>query len=156
MSLNPRNYRKGVAEVVYRMKDGKIEYLLLYSPRHGRGWKLLKGSHRNMAERDVLETELDEETKLEAKKVQKVPARIKYEFPNWRQRGYSTIGQDMQVYAVEVEPIAQVQLDFRENFDYYWTRFGEAKKLLRFENHKKALEKADEFIRKQLEKERKL
>jgi len=150
------HFREGIAGVVYRLKDSKIEYLLLYGLRHGRGWKLLKGSHRNMPEIEVLNKELEDEVKLKAKKVQKIPFRITYEFPKWRQRGYQVMGQDLQVYAVEVDPTAQVQPDFRENFDYHWAGLNEAKKILKLESHKNALEKADELIRKQLDTERKV
>ena len=148
------HFRKGIAGVVYRMKDEKLEYLLLYGIHHGKGWKLLKGTERNMPEEDVLNKELDDEVKLKAKSVQKIPTRIKYEFPRWRQKGYSVRGQDLQVYAVEVDSTAQVMPDFRENFDYHWTGFKEARRLLKFEDHKKALEKADENIRKRLEMQR--
>ena len=152
MSTHIPSYRKGIAAVIFRKKGDDLEYLVLY----GKEWKLLKGTERNMSERSVLDKEMKDEVNLKAKKVQIITYRIKYEFPRWREKGYFRKGQDLQVYAVEVDPEAQVQLDYEENFDFHWAKLEEAKGLLKFEDHKEALEKADKYIRKQLELERKL
>jgi len=156
MSSHSRHYRKGVILAVYRRKDEKLEYLSLYSPRHGKGWKLLKGTQRNMPLISVADKELFDEAGLKAKRIQAIDDRAKYEFRDWEKRGYNVIGQDLQAFVVETNPDAQVQIDYRENVDFHWGGLDETKKLLRYEDHRRVLEKADRFIRKQIELEKNL
>jgi 8-oxo-dGTP pyrophosphatase MutT (NUDIX family) len=146
MSFSHSYYRDGVAAVVYRQDGPKIEYLLLHRMHPWKGWGLLKGKGKQ--EISTVEKELLGETNLKAIRIQKIPnLKIKYRFPKRPGREeHNCIGQNMQVYIVKVDPKAQVQVDFVENDDYGWVEVQKAKNLLKFENHKNALEIADRFI----------
>ena len=155
MSLSHPNKNKGVALVIYReniSSQNPLEYLLLHRFNPWIGWGLLKGGCESNSERFTVEKEIREEAKLlegrdyrknDVHRVQ--DSRIIYTTHRLKKRNY-------QVYAVKVSPQARVQVDFKENDDYLWAEFEKAKRMLRHEATKIALENGNEFVKSLEEK----
>jgi len=74
-------HRKGVLGIVYRKKESNIEYLLLHRIKDWKGWEPVKGGRERRLEKDALEDELFEETRLKSQNVRRVPYRVIYRFP---------------------------------------------------------------------------
>lgn len=150
-----RYYRKGIISDILRQIDSEIDHLVLHRRYPYRGWSLLKGSLDRKPEIEALKKELREEANIKDKdilNIQKIPnLKVKYKFPRStrlkRRKDYTCIGQDLQAYVVEVDPKTIVQLDFIEHNDYMWVRLPQAKKMLRFNDHKKVVEAGDKIYK---------
>ncbi len=155
MSLNHPNKNKGVALVIYRENIGSqnpLEYLLLHRFHPWVGWGLLKGGCENNSERFTVEKEIREEAKLlegrdyrknDVHRVQ--DCRVRYTTPKHRKNNF-------QVYAVKVSPHAIVKVDNKESDKYCWAEFEKARRMLRHEATKIALDQGNEFVKSLEEK----
>lgn len=150
------SYRPGIIAVIYIEKYPKREYLSLHRIDAFKGWSLLKGSmEEGESVEDTAERETKEETNIEDFRIQIIPGlKVKYEFPSSWRRHYRRIGQEEQAVAIEFKPKARntLQVDFKEHDDYNWAEFQETRSILKFDEHKKALEVADKFITKNMKK----
>jgi hypothetical protein len=153
------SYRNGVAGIIWEKKysprdPNPIRYVIFHRIDPWVGWSVLKGKKGGKTEIEALRDEMRQEAQirrrdvLEEERMQGL--RIKYEFPMAREKEYICIGQDLQVWSVQVRPDTAIRVDNIEHDNYYWTNAEKAKRMLTFEEHKTALEKTDERIRAKL------
>jgi len=133
-------YRKSIFAVVYRIRNNKIEYLLLKRKLHWRGWEFPKGGLK-LLEPEFLGVlrEVKEETGLKIIKIKKFNVFGKYDYEKKLEDRKNFVGQEFSLYSVKVEG-DKVKLDKLEHEDYKWISFNDALKILTWENQKKCLE----------------
>jgi len=150
------SYRNGVAGLIWEKKyfpqeADPIRHVIFHRINPWVGWSVLKGKKGGKTEEKALRDELRQEAQIRSGDVLGLERmqgiRIKYEFPMAREKGYTCIGQDHQVWSVQVRPDTAIRVDGIEHDNYYWTNAEKAKRMLTFEEHKTALEKTDEHIR---------
>jgi len=131
-------YRKGVLGVVIN-KDNK--FLVLYRMLYWRGWEMPKGGIEDEAEEDALKREIKEETGLTARIVCKVGYEIVYDYPAGFIKKMKTNykGAKQSVYLAAAD--GRVKLS-AEHSKYKWASYKEARRLLKHQNQKKALDAA--------------
>jgi len=152
-------FRSGVAGIIWERKYfpqeiDPIRYVVFHRINPWLGWSILKGKKGGKTEKRALIDELRQEARIKYRDILGLERmdglRIKYEFPDAREKAYKCIGQNHQVFSVQVRPDTPIRVDHIEHDSYYWTWAEKAKRMLRFEEHKTALEKTDEYIRKKL------
>ena len=153
------SYRNGVAGIIWDRRylpqeSDSIRYVIFHRINPWLGWSVLKGKKGGKTEKKALIDELRQEAQIRNKDILEMERmndlRIKYEFPLAREKGYTCVGQDHQVWSVQIRPNTSIRVDKIEHDNYYWTSAETAKRMLKFKEHKIALEKTDEHIRKKL------
>jgi 8-oxo-dGTP pyrophosphatase MutT (NUDIX family) len=152
MSFQRQHFRKGVICVVHKKTKDDIKYLLMHRMDGHMGWETVKGGLGRNLPYETIYSELSEEAGIrrsDIRRVQKIPHLDRYTFSkNPSTKRYGRIGQQHQVYAIEVDLDVEVKLDFEEHDDFAWVSLEEAKKLITFEYFIRALKSAEEFIKK--------
>lgn len=130
-------YRKGVLGIVINKKR---EFLILYRKLHWRGWEFPKGGlSKGETEEQALKRELKEETGLDVNIVTRLPHKVVYYYPPEfiGKTGTKYSGAKQVVYLVLAD--GKVKLS-EEHAKYRWVSYKDARKLLRHETQKKALD----------------
>lgn len=156
--MTSETYRNGIAGVIWERKYSQeidpIRYAVFHRIYPWVGWSILKGKTGGKTEKRALIDELRQEARIRREDILEIERmkglRIKYEFPGAREKGYICVGQDHQVWSVQVRPDTAIRVDGKEHDDYYWTNIEKAKRMLRFEEYKIAVEKVDEHVRNKL------
>lgn len=139
-------YRKGIFFVVYR-KGKKIIYLLLRRNLHWEGWEFPKaGLNKGEGDSEAVKRELEEETGLEARKIEKFNKTGKFDYNREFKDRPKVKGQTWKLYGVEVKD-GKVKLDKNEHSDYKWLEFDKALKLLTWPNQKQCLKLVNNKIK---------
>lgn len=125
--------------VVIFHKNAHIEYLILHYP--GGHWDFPKGHvEKGEKEEETALREAKEETGLEASIVPGFRETISYFF-----RHGELISKDVIYFLAEAKS-RQVKLSF-EHKGFKWLPFDEARNQITFENSKKVLKKANNFLK---------
>ena len=136
-------YRKGVLGIVIN-KDKK--FLILYRTLHWRGWEFPKGGiEKGESEEDALKREIKEETGLDAKIICKLPYEVVYDYPKdfIKKTNTKYRGARQSVYLAVADGIVKLS---KEHKRYKLVSYKEARKLLKHENQKNALDVAYQHI----------
>jgi 8-oxo-dGTP pyrophosphatase MutT (NUDIX family) len=131
---------KSCGAVVFR-KDGEVKYLLL---KYGAGhWGFVKGHiELNESEKDTVKRELEEETKItNAEFVENFRQTISYFF----KRDGKAIYKQVTYFLVQSQD-RKIELSY-EHEGYEWLSYQKAVRKLTFENSRKVLKKAHNFLK---------
>jgi len=139
----PREISAGA--VIFK-RDKETKYLLLrYEAGH---WDFPRGAiERGEEERDTVVREIKEETEISD--LNFIPGFREKVSWFYRKEG-ETIYKEAIFYLAETRR-KEVRISF-EHVDFKWLPYGEALAQLTFKNSKKVLQKANEFLAKQLAK----
>ncbi len=135
-------YRKGVVGIVINKSN---KFLILYRVLRWRGWEFPKGGiDKGETGSEALKREIKEETGLAPKIICKLPLEITYDYPKDFTKKTKTKykGARQSVYLVLAE--GRVKLS-KEHAKYRWVSYKAARKLLKHESQKKALDVAYQY-----------
>jgi len=145
---------KSAGAVIFRKAvGGRIEYLLLQRPE--KTWCFPKGMiEKGEKLEEAARRETQEETGLKTlifingfKETVKYFFKVKYDYQ--LERGLK-LGEGVLKFVThflaEADKNEEVRISF-EHLDFAWLEFDEALKILRINNDKQILKKADEFLR---------
>ena len=130
------------AVIFKRQKDGSVKYLILH---YGAGhWDFPKGAQeKNEKEEMTASREIKEETGIEdIELVDGFNETIKYFY----KKGEETVYKEVIFFLVQ-SATDEVKLS-SEHIGYAWLSYEHAEKKLTFNNAKKLLEKANQFLHK--------
>jgi bis(5'-nucleosidyl)-tetraphosphatase len=134
---------KSAGAIVFRREEGKIKYLILM--RNPKYWDLPKGNiERGEKEEETVRREVKEETGLNDIKI--LPGFKEKEHYFYRLEG-ELVSKDV-VFLLAESHIIEVKIS-KEHEGYEWLEFDEAIKKVK---SKSTLEKADNFLNKNLSK----
>ncbi|NMB66631.1 NUDIX domain-containing protein [Candidatus Woesearchaeota archaeon] len=134
-----KKYRRGIFAVVYRIKNNKIEYLILKRKLHWKGFEFPKGGLKFLEPKILgVKREVKEETGLKILKIKKYNVLGFYDYNKKLKDRKNMIGQEFSLYSVMVED-GEVKLDNLEHESYEWCDFKKALKKLTWENQKQCL-----------------
>ena len=134
-------FRKGVLGILINKKK---EFLILYRKLHWRGWEFPKGGiDKNETEEKALKREIKEETGLDAFIISKLAYKLTYDYPEEFIKKTKYRGAKQSVYLVLAD--GKVKLS-KEHNRYRWASYKEARKLLKHESQKKALDIAYQCV----------
>lgn len=128
--------------VLYRVRDGKKEFLLIKKPDlkdvDELVWRLVKGgANEGESLEDCMKREIREEVGLEKVRIGKVLSEYEYEFNNALRK--------VTVFEVEALNGELIMLSEEEHIkDFKWASEEEALSLLKWDREKSALKKAAE------------
>ena len=139
-------YRKAVFVVVYKLKEDKIEYLILKRKKHWVGWEFPKGGVEFFETRNhAVKREVTEETGLRILKKKKFGIYGRYDYDKEYPDRKGLIGQDFLLYSAEVEE-GKISIDAKEHSDFEWMNFNQAEKKLTWNNQKKCLKIVNDYL----------
>jgi len=152
----PSSVRKGVAAIVFRRRNGALEFLVMHRMLRWRGWEPLKGGiNPEENEKVALIREINEELDIESEYLRvlgiipgakirlKVPLRFR------KQMGGFTSALYKPFYLVEVSQEAKPDLrkdDVREHDSIRFVPYEKALKMLTYPNTRAALRKAMKML----------
>jgi 8-oxo-dGTP pyrophosphatase MutT (NUDIX family) len=129
---------KQIQGIVFKKDQEGIKFLLLKRTKsRGDFWQFVTGGIEDFDKslKDSLIRELEEETKLKEKEIIRIVGGIGvFKFEHKKQM------IEEQVFGVEINSKAKISIDKKEHEKSTWATYEEAKKLLKFESNKKALE----------------
>jgi 8-oxo-dGTP pyrophosphatase MutT (NUDIX family) len=132
---------KSAGAIIFRREDGKVKYLLLQ--RNPKYWDLPKGNiEKGEKEEETVKREVKEETGL--KEIKIVPGFKEKEHYFYRLKG-ELVSKDVIFFLAESNT-DEVNIS-KEHEGYEWLEFDGAIKKVK---SKKTLEKADNFLNKNL------
>lgn len=147
-------YRKAVFIVTYRIKNEKLEYLLLKRKLHWKGWEFPKGGRKKLEpKKKAVKRELFEETGLKPLKgkIKKFNFKGKYDYHKPLKDRPGIKGQTFHLFSTQVKSDEnKIILDPKEHSDFCWVSYTKAKKLLTWKNQKKALEIVNDWLKEKL------
>jgi 8-oxo-dGTP pyrophosphatase MutT (NUDIX family) len=132
---------KSVGAILFRRSKG-IEFLLLH---YGAGhWDFPKGGvEEGETEQDTMRREVFEETGI---KDISVLVGFREQINYFYKRAEGLVSKEVIFFLAETRSKI-VKISF-EHDDFKWLPYGEAYKILTFDNSKKLLKKSDEFLKK--------
>lgn len=147
-------YRPAVFVIVYSLKGGIPEYLLLKRKLHWRGWEFLKGGRKIFeTDKKTIKRELLEETGLEvirsAIKSHKYKGKFLYPTKDKKKYKLKHLGQEYSLYSAKVNK-KRVFLNKnpdQEHSGSRWVSFEKAIKILTWPNQRKCLRIVDNFLK---------
>jgi 8-oxo-dGTP pyrophosphatase MutT (NUDIX family) len=139
-------YRKIVFIVAYSLFDGKLWYVLLDRYRHWKGWEFPKGGvDQGEKMEDAVKRETIEETGLEPRKIKRFKETGKYKYAKEYPDRPGFIGSEYTLFSAEVEK-GKINFDKREHVRGKWVSYSAAKKILRWSNQKKDLDRVNKYL----------
>ena len=139
-----KKYRKGVFIVLYTKPP--ISYLLLHRKLHWKGWEFPKGG--SLAKERVENTvvrELREEVGLRALDCKRFPVRGRFSYDKKTQRERKAVGFAWVLFACLIKR-GKVRISKREHDGYRWCSYGQARKLLSWQNQKRCLKLVNDYL----------
>jgi len=143
-----KKYRKGIFVVVYRIINGKINYLVLHRKLHWRGWEFPKGGlEKNEKARDCVKREVMEECGLKPIKIidLKINGKFRYKKEFSDRKGF--VGQSWRLFCALVEG-NKIKIDKLEHDGYKWVDFNKAIKMLKWKNQKYCLRISEKYLKR--------
>jgi 8-oxo-dGTP pyrophosphatase MutT (NUDIX family) len=145
-----KKYRKSIFAVVYRIKNNKLEYLILKRKLHWNGFEFPKGGLKFLEPKILgVKREVKEETGLKILKIKKYNVFGFYDYDKYLEDRKNIIGQEFSLYSVMVKD-GKVKLDKLEHESYEWCDFNKALKKLTWENQKQCLTIVNRELTKEL------
>ena len=139
IKINKKNYRKGVFIIVYKIKNKKINYLILKRKLHWNGFEFPKGGiEKGETILDAVKRETHEETGLKIEKIINHGIKGKYEYDKKIPGRENISGQTYSLYSAKVNN-GKVSIDKHEDTKYYWLNYKESLKILSKKNQKDCL-----------------
>lgn len=132
--------------VVYRLKENKIQYLLLKSGNQGHFWGFPKGHVE--AREDLITTahrEIFEETQLDLAIDESFQVKTEYDLPNGNHK-------EMTLFTAEVKGNQLIELQTVEIDGSQWLNYRTARERLTYDNLKGLLDQVNEHLENQNEK----
>jgi 8-oxo-dGTP pyrophosphatase MutT (NUDIX family) len=147
--VSPMRLPVQVQGILLRRIDRGIEYLLLKTtPEREDFWQPVTGGlEEGETIVEALKREVLEETGI--KNLVRIIENVDYfEYSNTHfVKGFVFIKE--YVFGVEVDPDERVTIDGKEHSQFRWCNFGEALRLLKWDENKKALSKLNEILSSQ-------
>ena len=134
--------RKGVLGIII---DKRKRFLILYRVLHWTGWEFPKGGIDNETEEEALLREIKEETGLDAKIISRLPCEITYDYPKGFIKKAKTEYDGAKQSAYLLLANGNVKLS-KEHKKYRWVSYKQARKLLKHESQKKALDIGYQYV----------
>jgi 8-oxo-dGTP pyrophosphatase MutT (NUDIX family) len=134
-------YEKSCGAIIYRKKEGKIEYLLLKnSADHGSYWGFPKGhAEQDESEFETARREILEETGLKVRIIDGFREQIQYSPAQF-------IWKTVIYFVGEVEDIKQAPKLSKEATEFAWLPFKEALAQVTFKDNKEMLKMTESFL----------
>ena len=153
MAKKKMKVRRGAGAVVFRMKKGEPEFLLLHRVKRWTGWELLKGGRMGREPPiSTLRRELAEEIKADKSKIAsivEIPVKLKFKTPPEYVKKHKYTHMEFQTYVVEYNGKVSVNGNEVEEHDAYrWASFRNSIRLLTYDSTKEQLKLAYSFIKK--------
>ena len=127
--------------VVYRKKDGQLEYLLLESQNKGHFWGFPKGHvEGNESLKQTAEREIKEETQLTLPIDTSFYVYTEYDLPNGNHK-------QMTLYTADLTANEDIQAEEIRNCG--WFNYQDARKQLTYDNLKQLLDQVNDHLTKQ-------
>ena len=146
-----KKYRRVVFAVVYRRKNGKIEYLLLKRKLHWKGWEFPKGGiERFESKKMTVWREVFEETGIRPIRIKNHRFDGSYNYKkNIPKRPF--VGQIFYLYSAEINSDSEVKIDGREHSDFQWIDFRKSLHILTWDNQRECLKRVDDWVRRKVD-----
>lgn len=129
--------------VVYRKKDGQLEYLLLESQNKGHFWGFPKGHvEGNESLKQTAEREIKEETQLTLPIDTSLYVYTEYDLPNGNHK-------QMTLYTADLTANEDIHLQAEEIRNCGWFNYQDARKQLTYDNLKQLLDQVNDHLTKQ-------
>ncbi|KRM26326.1 MULTISPECIES: bis(5'-nucleosyl)-tetraphosphatase [Limosilactobacillus] len=129
--------------VVYRKKDGQLEYLLLESQNKGHFWGFPKGHvEGNESLKQTAEREIKEETQLTLPIDTSFYVYTEYDLPNGNHK-------QMTLYTADLTANEDIHLQAEEIRNCGWFNYQDARKQLTYDNLKQLLDQVNDHLTKQ-------
>ncbi|WP_283621340.1 bis(5'-nucleosyl)-tetraphosphatase [Limosilactobacillus avium] len=129
--------------VVYRKKDGQLEYLLLESQKKGHFWGFPKGHvEGNESLKQTAEREIKEETQLTLPIDTSFHVYTEYDLPNGNHK-------QMTLYTADLAANEDIHLQAEEIRNCGWFNYQDARKQLTYDNLKQLLDQVNDHLTKQ-------
>ncbi len=138
--------RKAVVAVVFKKDESKeeaIKFLVLHRCLGWQGWEFPKGGveRQDITDENAVKREVFEETGLKnIRIIGKVPFEIRYKYPIKYQHKYKHSETVQSVYLVRA--FDDKIILSAEHDEFKWLAYGDVKKLLAWNDQKKALDAA--------------
>ena len=144
--------RKGAAAVIYRIKEGKPEFLILHRVRRWTGWEMLKGGRKGKGGAlATLKRELSEEIGAERSKtriVGRIPFILKFKTSPDYTKQYGFTHMELPSFLVEYNGKANIRKnEVIEHDKYTWLPLKDAIKILKYSTSKNELKAAHKFMK---------
>lgn len=129
--------------VVYRKKDGQLEYLLLESQNKGHFWGFPKGHvEGNESLKQTAEREIKEEAQLTLPIDTSFYVYTEYDLPNGNHK-------QMTLYTADLTANEDIHLQAEEIRNCGWFNYQDARKQLTYDNLKQLLDQVNDHLTKQ-------
>ncbi len=153
MATKKERIRRGASAIVFRMRKGQPEFLLLHRVKRWIGWEILKGGRIGRESPvSTLMRELKEEINAEKHMIGSIipiSSKMKFRTPPEYVKKYRYTRMEFQVFLVEYYGKVSIQNnDIKEHDGYRWASFKDSMKLLTYESSKKQLKLAYSLVKK--------